>query len=259
MRGSGWNQPKVSRLETARQVPTEAETATWADGAGAGPTVRERLVEQARTALREPVEMAEYLRGGTAHRQRQIGAQEQAVSVQRNVQIGIVPGLLQTAEYTRRQIALSDALCPELARESTADNVAWAERKEVLYAPGHRFEFVVTEGALRWRPGPDDAPHVLVAQIRHLVSLSTLPNVRIGVVPWRTPMRSCPNYGFVTYGEPGTDPDVWVHTGTKTAATEHRDPDDVALYLRRWDMLVADARFGDEARAELERVAAELT
>lgn len=130
----GMNQPKISRLETARQVPTVVEAVTWADAAGVTAGIRDELVEQARTALREPVEMAEYIRHGTAHRQRQIGAQERAVSVQRGVQISIVPGLLQTAEYTRRQAELARLLYPELD-DVPADLVAWAERKEVLYEP----------------------------------------------------------------------------------------------------------------------------
>lgn len=253
----GMNQPKVSRLETARQVPTLAEAATWADTAGAGPAIRDDLTEQARTALREPVEMAEHIRHGVAHRQRQIGAQERAVSVMRGVQIAIVPGLLQTAEYTRRQGVLSRLLYPELD-DLPGSLVAWDERKQVLYEPGRRFEYVITEAALRWRPGPDDAPHVLIAQLRHLASLSTLNSVRLGVIPWRTPMRSCPEHGFILYGDPDVDADVWVHTNTKSTSTEHRDPAEIAVYRRMWDLLAADALFGDEARAELDRITADL-
>ncbi|MGI5129197.1 helix-turn-helix domain-containing protein [Pseudonocardia sp. CA-107938] len=255
---SGMNQPKVSRLETGRQVPTLDEAMAWADAAGASPDRREDLAEQVRIALREPVEMAEYLERGAPHRQRQIGMQERSVGLMRDAQISIVPGLLQTAEYTRRQVGLSGLLRPELGGDRTASLVAWAERKEALYDPDRRFEFVITEAALRWRPGPDDAPHVLRAQLRHLASLSTLANVRIGVIPWRTPMHSCPEHGFIIYGEPGKDPEVWVHTGTKTTSTEHRDPDDVAIYQRLWELLVADALFEDDARAELDRIASTL-
>jgi len=254
----GMNQPKVSRLETGRQVPTLAEATAWADAAGADPAALEELTEQVRTALREPVEMAEYLQQGATHRQRQIGSMERAATIIRDVQIAIVPGLLQTAEYTRRQAGLSAALYPELAADLPARLVAWAERKEVLYEPGRRFEFVITEAALRWRPGPTDATHVLIAQLRHLASVSTLDGVRLGVVPWRTPMRSCPEHGFILYGEPGVDTDQWVHTNTKTTSTEFRDPDEVAVYRRMWELLCADAVFDDDARAELERIAAEL-
>lgn len=252
------NQPKVSRLENARQVPSLLEATTWADAAGADETARDALIEQVGTALREPMEMAEYVRQGTVHRQRQIGAQERTSTVQRNMQIAIVPGLLQTAEYTRRQVAMAGVLLPELDRDRSADLVAWAERKEVLYEPGGRFEFVVTEAALRWRPGPDDAPHVLLGQLHHIASLSTLDTIRLGVIPWRTPMRSCPTHGFILYGEPGVDADVWVHTSTKTTVTEYRDPEAIATYRRMWDLLCADACFGDDARAELLRIAADL-
>jgi transcriptional regulator with XRE-family HTH domain len=253
----GMNQPKVSRLETTRQVPTEAEAAAWAAAAGASSAARDSLVEQAGIALHEPVRIAQYARAGSARRQREIGAQERAVSVVRDLQIAIVPGLLQTAEYTRRQAILSRSLFPGLLGDLSATMVAWAERKEVLYDTGRRFEFVITEAALRWRPGPDDAPGVLAGQLRHLVSLSTLPNVRIGVIPWRTPMRTCPTHGFIIYGEPGVDDGVWVHTSTKSAVTEHHDPDEVAVYQRMWKMTATDAVFDDAARAELDRIATE--
>ncbi|MGH3569141.1 MAG: helix-turn-helix domain-containing protein [Pseudonocardia sp.] len=254
----GMNQSKVSRLETARQVPTLADANAWAEAAGIDAPARERLRERVEAALNETVSMAEYVRHGVAHRQRQIGAQERAVSIERNVCIAIVPGLLQTAEYTRRQFELADILHPELAADGPASLAAWAERQHVLYEPDHRFEFVVTEAALRWRPGPDGHPRVLVTQLRHIASVSTLANVRFGVIPWRTAMRSCPTHGFIIYGEPGADPDVWVHTSTKTSTLDFRDPNEIAVYRRMWDLLCADAVFGDDARVEIERIIAEL-
>lgn len=88
--------------------------------------------------------------------------------------------------------------------------------------------------------------------------MSTLGGVLIGVIPWRTPMRSCPEHGFILYGEPGVDDDVWVHTNTKTTTTEYRDPDEIAVYQRMWELLCADALFDEDARTELDRIAADL-
>ena len=53
-------------------------------------------------------------------------------------------------------------------------------------------------------------------------------------------------------------PDVWVHTGTKTTMLHFRDPDEIAVYRRMWDLLCTDAVFGDDARVEMERIIAEL-
>ena len=63
--------------------------------------------------------------------------------------------------------------------------------------------------------------------------MSTLANIRFGMILWRTAMRSCPTHGFIIYGKPGVDPEVWVHTGTKTTMLHLRDPDEIEDDRRR--------------------------
>ena len=99
---AGMNQSKVSRLETARQVPTRAQAQAWADAAGADGGTRDRLLHSVEAALTETTRWAEAVGKGVADKQRQIGREERAVSVVRNFTTMIVPGLPQTAEYTRR-------------------------------------------------------------------------------------------------------------------------------------------------------------
>lgn len=49
----------------------------------------------------------------------------------------------------------------------------------LLYRPDKRFHFVLTEAALRLRLCP---PAVMLGQCDRLVSLSQLPNVRLGII-----------------------------------------------------------------------------
>ncbi|WP_280387174.1 helix-turn-helix domain-containing protein [Nocardia wallacei] len=92
----------------------------------------------------------------------------------------LVPGLLQTEDYTRAVLA---AARPGMAAAELERRVALrAARQSVLTradAPV-RLEAVVTESLLRHRIG---GPEVHAAQLDHLRRVSELPNVEIRVVP----------------------------------------------------------------------------
>jgi len=70
------------------------------------------------------------------------------------------------------------------------------ERQAVLYDEGRQFEFVLTEAVLRWRPGP---PGLLLAQLDRLLSMATLPNVRLGVVPLDREAAAVPANGLTVF------------------------------------------------------------
>lgn len=254
---AGMNQSKVSRLETARQVPTVAEAKAWADAARAAVDTREELLERVEAALTETTGWSDEVRKGVTEKQRRIGREERAVTASREFAV-ISPGLLQTAEYTRRLFHMQAALQPKLFPDITAGQAAWAERQQVLYEPGRRFEFVVTEAALRWRPGPDDNPRMLAAQLRHIASVTTLDTVSFGIIPWDKAVRVCPMHGFVLRGEPGVDEDVEVSIYTTTRELRIRDEAQIAIYLELWGKLCEDAVFDEDARDVLRSLAQEF-
>ncbi len=225
------NQSKVSRLETARQVPSRAEADAWARAAGVTDEVYVQLRAQLEAALAESTNWIEDVRrqGSAASTRRRIADEERASSVVRSFVTLLVPGLLQTAEYTRRQVMIAAVFQPVLSRDQSESRVVWAERKLILHEPGHRFEFVVTEAALRWRPGPDDNPRMLAAQMHHIASLSTLESVRFGVIPWKRVQLVPPRGDFIIYGEPGVDEDVHVATHTATRELQIRVQDAMPL------------------------------
>ena len=239
-------------------MPTLVEARAWADAANADNDTRNQLLDGVETALAETTSWAEAVGKGVAEKQRQIGREERAASVVRNFTTMIIPGLLLTAEYTRRQTALAADLLPVLARDRPATLAAWGERQQVLYEPGRRFEFVVTEAALRWRPGPDDNPRMLAAQMHYIASLSTLDTVRFGIIPWSTATRFCPMHGFIVFGEPGVDEHSEIYIYTTTREFRVRDPAEVAVYLELWGRLCEGAVFGEDARDLLRSLAAEL-
>lgn len=257
---AGMNQSKVSRLETARQVPTLAEADAWARASLASEETRDQLRARVQAVLAESTNWVEDVRrrGSAMSMRQRIADEERTAKVVRTFLTRLVPGILQTAEYTRRQVAIAADFQPRLSSDRQAALAAWAERQQTLYDLTHRFEFVVTEAALRWRPGPDNNPHMMVAQMHHIASLSTLGNVRFGVIPWKRVQRVPPRGDFILYGEPNVDEDVHVDIYTATRELKIRDPAEVEVYLNLWNKLCEDAVFGEDARGVLRSLAEEF-
>lgn len=253
----GLSQPKVSRLKTARQVPSLAIAEVWADAAGADAETRARLLEWTELALNDAGPREGRQPQSVAAIQEEIGSTERAASAVRSHTV-IVPGLLQTAEYTRRLLEMQADLQPAAFLDVAAGRAAWTKRQQVLYEPRGRFEYVLPESALRFRPGPDDSPRMLIAQLGHLASLSTLGTVRLGIIPWRRAVRVCPMHDFTIMGEPGVEPDVSVEIYTTTQSLHIRDEAQIATYRELFDRLRADAVFDDDARSLIRAVNAEV-
>lgn len=251
---AGMSQSKVSRLETARQRPSVADAHAWAQAVGATEAQREDLVERTEAALTEAVSWQDELRKGLAAKQQRIGRAEQAVARLRVYSL-IVPGLLQTAEYARRVIAMGEGLTPGVVRDVPAAVTARLERQQLLYTPGRRCEFLVPEAALRWRPGP---PHVLAAQLDRIATLSTLEAVTFAVIPDTVEAAAAVPHEFAIFGDQAADDSLEVVIGTATRELHIRDEAQVAVYLALWDRLTAIAVVGDDARKLLAAHSAEL-
>ena len=255
--GDGLSQPKVSRLERGVQLPTRDQAGAWAAAAGADPDQREELLDSLEAALTESASWLDEVRHGVAAKQRRIAKVEQSASIVRTYS-PLVPGLMQTAEYTRRLFELQAALQPELFPDISAGRAAWAERQQILFEPERRYEFVLPYAALWWQPGPDSAPRILAAQLRQMASLSTLDTVRLGIIPQAAPASVCITHGFTVVGEPGHDDEVEVTVDTITRELHIRDEPQVATYLRAWELLSESAVFDDGARELLGGISAQL-
>ncbi|MFD2357007.1 DUF5753 domain-containing protein [Nonomuraea ferruginea] len=148
----------------------------------------------------------------------------------------MIPPLLQTSEYARLAIG------PD-ADDAVAARV---DAQAVLFEEGRRFAFVLTEGAVRTRPG---SPSLMPAQLDRLVEVSALPHVRLGVVPWKAEAAAFPLHGFTIYD--GTVSVVETLTGdlTLTGASE------IAAHEEAFEAFAAAAVYGDELRDLLADIA----
>jgi hypothetical protein len=105
---------------------------------------------------------------------------------------------------------------------------------------------VMSEAALNWLAG---TPSVMAEQMDQLIEASTLPNVRLGIIPFRTPARVFAPHGFGMYDSRG------VCIGTKTATALTTEPRDVADYEALFDELELMAVFNDDVRELLRATA----
>src|SRR4029453_2716518 len=241
----GISQSRISRIETGHLVPADDEVDRLADALGADANARGELQDKARAA-RTSMRSWRLLHGqGFAPHQSGIARMEEAATRMRVFQPNLIPGLLQTAEYARRAIELATT------RQDIALGVARRmARQSILYDRAKSFEFLITEGALRWRIAPAD---VHVGQLNHVASLATLANVSVGIIPWHAQVAAHQSTMFCLFD----DASAYVELLNGEVTTEDRN--DLAQYAASFTALRQAAVTGENAIAELHRIASELT
>ena len=96
------SQPKISKLENGRLLPSVEDVQTLLDLYQAGSAERDALLEVA-GRLHSAIESNRtILRRGAARRQARLGELEHEATTLRYFSPIVIPGLLQTAEYMRR-------------------------------------------------------------------------------------------------------------------------------------------------------------
>ncbi|MDF5755773.1 helix-turn-helix transcriptional regulator [Spongiactinospora sp. TRM90649] len=248
----GISQSKVSRIESGTVIPSMPEVTAWAQAVAASTQTREWLGDLTESAFTEVHTWRTALQR-QAHLQDDIRDQEDQAQIVRVFQPTLVPGLLQTAEYARRVFSLFD---PPYSESDLAMAVAARlQRQLALYEESRRFEFLITEAALRCRPGP---VKLLLAQLDRLGSLSTLENISIGLIPHNREAVVCPAHGFTVYIGDESAEDTFVEVETTHVRLNANDAEDVAIYDRQWSLLSGTAIFDEEAAEFLAALRAEI-
>ncbi|MFL1429351.1 MULTISPECIES: helix-turn-helix domain-containing protein [unclassified Nocardiopsis] len=253
---AGMSQAKISKIENNRIRPSAVDverilTALHIPLDGADAT---RLVELARVANSDYQGFRTALQRGLGELQRDLAAIESAAATIRFFLPCMITGLLQTPEYARR--TLSHPLVNRGAEWETA-LARRLERQQALRRPGKRFEFVLTEGALRFPLCP---PQEMAAQMDRIARIGALDSVEVRVVPARSVVPSGPLNGFTLYDDRLVTAEV--HTGELVL----RDPKDLAYSREIYDFFRSHSLtptetsdfLGEIAREHRERTSSDI-
>jgi transcriptional regulator with XRE-family HTH domain len=234
------SQSKISKLENGRLRPDPEDVRILCDVYNVPADERDNLVGLATELKSESRLSRVVLTRGAARLQQQIGRLESKAKLLRSYQPTMVPGILQTKVYSK--LVFSDGLADDDA-DAAVD--ARDERGSSLDDETKQFVLVITEGALRWQAGD---PHVMTEQLDKIIAASRRTNVRLGVIPWTTPVDVFCTHAFHIYDSAA------VVIGTEVAAGMLAAAEDVTVYERLFERLIAVASTGDDARRELLRI-----
>ena len=238
-RRCGMSQSKVSRIETGRLLPSVVDVEQVLTALEVDDTTRRELLALARVANTEYQDVRASVRRGLHHRQRELATLEANATLVRHFLPTLITGLLQIPEYMRA--AMRTPIQPAAGDVGKAIALK-LERQAVLHDKTKSFEFLLTESAIRWQLCE---PSVMAVQIDRLVSLSQLPNIRIGVLPLSVRVRDGAYHTFVTYDRRLVTVELF------TGQLVLRDPTDIDHYQALFDLFGAHALWADDARCVL--------
>jgi DNA-binding XRE family transcriptional regulator len=227
----GYDPGQISRIENGRRPPTELFARMCDQAFPEHDGWFSEFYAESRAWIATPP----WFRSWVEH--------EQRATILRIWQLGVLSGLLQTADYARSILSVEPGVTED---EVSARLAARLERQTILTdeEPPTAW-FLIDEAALQRHIGP---PDVMAAQLAHLVGVARLPNVTIQVVP------STAHAGLLG-GFALTDRAAYVETAV--AGQVFEDTEIIAGLLTRFDTLRSEAFRGSESLALIERMCVE--
>jgi transcriptional regulator with XRE-family HTH domain len=234
----GWHRTKVSRIEHASRPPSIGDIRAWCRACDAEDQ-SDDLLAAARTIEDAYVQWQRVTRAGLRRLQESYVPLYERTRLMRVYCSQMVPGLLQTPEYTT---ALFTAI---IEHKGMANDIAEAvparmARARVLREGDHRFAFLVEEAVLRYGLGGAD---VMAAQLGHLLESMTLPSVSFGIVPFSASRRQLVSENFQIFDQ------ARAHVELMSAKVTITAPSEIRLYAKAFETLAGMAVYGAQARA----------
>ena len=245
---AGWDRTKVSHLENARRAPSTDDIRVWCRICGAEDQAADLIASQ-RAAKGMWIEWRRMERAGLHHAQQAVLPLFERTRMFRAYSCWVVPGMLQTEDYTR---AILRAVAE---RRGLPDDVEAAvrarmDRQKLLRRGGRTFSFLVEESALKTGLG---GQNVMAGQLAHLIEIAALPSVSLGIVPARSDRDGArPVEDFWIFDSEQVS--VELVSGYLTVT----HPREVAIYAQVFGALGEIAAYGSRARALIEAAARSL-
>lgn len=231
-----WHPAKSSRIENAVTAPSAEDIRAWCRACDADDQV-EDLIATMLAADGMWVEWRRMERAGLRAAQESVLPLYERTHQFRAYSSWLIPGLIQTADMTRAVLRAIQE------RRGLVDDVEEAlaarmDRQRVLYG-SRRFAFLVEESVLRNSVGDAE---VTSGQLHHLINVSGLPNVSLGIVPMRPGRARWPAEGFWIYDNAQVN--VELVSGYLTIT----QPREIRMYEATFTELAAVAVYGARAR-----------
>lgn len=231
------SQSQISKFETGKKTPKLVDVERILRALDAPADIVAEVTALARIANTEWQDKRSSWRRGMEKRQTELASLEREASELRYFLPAMITGLLATPEYVRASLTHTPG-------DSSKTMTRKLDRQAVLYDTSKTFTFVLTEQAVRWAIVPAPA---MAVQIDRLVSLSHLPNLRLGVIPLGTVMTRGPMNTFTVYDNRLATVENF------TGRMVFRDSRDVSEHLAVFSSFEQRACFGDEARDLLQQ------
>jgi transcriptional regulator with XRE-family HTH domain len=197
---------KVSRLENGRRGASARDIRDLCDLYNVQGDERQQLID-----LAEEGKQRAWWQSSELPYRTYVGLEAEASTI-RDFGLGVIPGLLQTADYARA--VLTDTH-PPLAADVIEQRLAWRLERQylLLSADPPQFDAVIDEAVLH-RIGGSHA--IMSGQLRHLLSMSERENVTISVVPYTAGILPIPTSKFIllTFREPSVPPVAFIEGPT---------------------------------------------
>lgn len=245
---TGWHFTRISKLEHGVQPPTDADIRAWCAACRADDQVAD-LIAQARAIESMYVEYRRRARSGVKQLMLAFQTSYETAEQFRIYEHNVIPGLFQTADYIRAVLTFWMRFL-NTANDLDEAVAARLERQSILYEARRKFAVVLEENALRTWFGTAET---MAGQLDRLLTLMTLPNVALGIIPSMIERNGVGSAGFWIFD------DKLVTLETPTASIEITQPQELGLYVRMFDLLRQSAVYGRDARSLIIRAQSEMT
>lgn len=244
----GWHFTKVSKLEHGTQSPSADELRAWCHACGAEDQVSD-LIATARAIESMYMEWRRALHSGMKHGQQARIPLYERTTLFRIYEPGLVPGLLQTAEYA--SVIISHAIeFNQIPNDADAAVAARLERQRVLYTGDRRFLVVLEEQSLRTRVGNVD---VMAGQLDRLLAIMSMHRLSLRIIPSMGQRHTWTSAGFWIFDQSA------VHVETPSAEITITQPGEVAVYEKKFSRHQQSAVYGQQARDLINKALADLS
>ncbi|GGU94653.1 transcriptional regulator [Streptomyces albospinus] len=236
---AGWHESKCSRIENGRTAPSDDDLRVWTLRCGAEEQTAD-LIATARNIDGAYIEWRRMERSGLRRAQESVLPLWDRTRHFRAYSSWLIPGPLQTRAYIEALLrAIRDRHdLPDDLDEAVQVRV---DKQRILQEGPRRFAVLLEESVLRHGIGGSTT---MAGQLGHLLSVATLPNVSLGVIPLgadRTALWPVEDFWIFDHAQ--------VNVELVSAFLTITQPHEISMYARTFAGLADLAVYGAQARA----------